>query len=61
MKRNRIQSLRYQESYFQRKKELATVNAVVMSGTGGAGGRVVDLEKEDISYIYRWYSYTKSD
>lgn len=61
MKRNRIQSLRYQESHFQRKKELATVSAVVMSGTGGAGGRVVDLEKKDVSDIYKWYSYTKSD
>ncbi len=61
MKRNRIQSLRYQESFFQRKNELATVNAVVMSGTGGAGGRVVDLEKKDITDIYKWYSYTKTD
>lgn len=61
MKRNRVQILRYQESFFQRKNELATINAVVMSGSGGAGGRVVDLEKKDVIDIYKWYSYTKTD
>ncbi|MFO1446519.1 PH domain-containing protein [Bacillus sp. Bva_UNVM-123] len=59
MRRNRIQSLRTQESYFQRKKQLATIGAVVMSGSGGSGGVVVDLEKKDVSQIYEWYSYTK--
>ncbi|MBY0121168.1 PH domain-containing protein [Bacillus sp. S/N-304-OC-R1] len=59
MNRNRIQSLRIQESYFQRRKELGTISAVVMSGTGGTGGTVVDLDKMDIQEIYKWYSYTK--
>ncbi|MEH7123286.1 PH domain-containing protein [Bacillus sp. JJ1773] len=59
MKRNRIQSLNIKESYFQRGKELGTVTAVVMSGSGGTGGTVVDLEKQDINDIYKWYSYTK--
>ncbi|WP_066301704.1 PH domain-containing protein [Bacillus sp. FJAT-29937] len=59
MKRNRIQSLNIKESYFQRGKELGTVTAVVMSGSGGTGGTVVDLEKQDINDIYKWYSYSK--
>lgn len=59
MKRNRIQSLNMKESCFQRAKNLRTISAVVMSGSGGAGGTVVDLEKEDIDKIYKWYSYTK--
>lgn len=59
MKRNRIQSLKMKETYFQRNKKLRTVSAVVMSGTGGAGGTVVDLEQQDVENIYRWYSYTK--
>jgi len=59
MKRNRIQSLHMRESFFQTKKELASIGAIVMSGSGGAGGTVVDLEKKDVSNIYEWYSYTK--
>ncbi|MFE8698855.1 PH domain-containing protein [Cytobacillus sp. FJAT-53684] len=58
MKRNRIQSLKTQESYFQNKKELASIEAKVMSGSGGAGGTVVDLAKKDCEAIYEWYSYT---
>ena len=59
MKRNRIQSLAMKESYFQNKKNLASIAATVMSGSGGAGGSVVDLEKQDVEYIYEWYSYSK--
>ncbi|QED46364.1 PH domain-containing protein [Cytobacillus dafuensis] len=59
MKRSRIQSLSIKESHFQRKKELATIHAKVMSGSGGTGGKVVDLEKEDVYELYKWYSYTK--
>ncbi|KAB2328578.1 PH domain-containing protein [Cytobacillus depressus] len=59
MKRNRIQSLNIQDSYLQRGKDLGTISAVVMSGSGGAGGTVVDLEKNDLHDIYKWYSYSK--
>ncbi|KOP79583.1 hypothetical protein AMS60_17395 [Bacillus sp. FJAT-21945] len=59
MKRNRIQSLVMKESYFQNKNKLASIEATVMSGSGGTGGRVVDLEKKDVEGIYEWYSYTK--
>lgn len=61
MKRNRIQSLTMKESFFQSKKDLATIHAVVMSGSGGTGGTVIDLEKKDIHALYKWYSYTKSE
>ncbi|WP_102272743.1 PH domain-containing protein [Cytobacillus massiliigabonensis] len=59
MKRNRIQSLVMKESYFQNKNKLATIEATVMSGSGGAGGKVTDLEKNDVEGIYKWYSYSK--
>ncbi|MBU8879883.1 PH domain-containing protein [Bacillus sp. FJAT-29790] len=59
MKKSRIQSLSIQESFFQSRKELATITAVVMSGSGGTGGTVVDLEKEEVYALYEWYSYTK--
>ncbi|MDZ5474586.1 PH domain-containing protein [Bacillus sp. 31A1R] len=56
MKRYKIQSFSFRESYFQRKKKLATVEASVKSGLGGTGGTVIDLNKEDVLEIYKWYS-----
>lgn len=61
MRKNRIQSLSVHESFFQSRKSLGTVNAVVMSGTGGTGGTVMDLEKKDIYSLYKWYSYSKAE
>ncbi|MDF2855209.1 MAG: hypothetical protein K0Q87_1060 [Neobacillus sp.] len=56
MKKNKIQSLDVQESYFQRKKNLATIEAFVKVGFGGAGGKVLDLEQSDAEKVYSWYS-----
>jgi putative membrane protein len=61
MKKNKIQSLEIRESYFQRRKNLGTVEAIVKSGTGPTGGTVVDLEKEDVKQIYNWYSRNKNE
>ncbi|MBT2689200.1 PH domain-containing protein [Bacillus sp. ISL-47] len=58
MRKNRIQSLTMSESYFQKKQNLATIEAVAMSGTGGTGGTVLDLDRKDVNAIYKWYSYT---
>jgi putative membrane protein len=55
MKKNKIQSLSVKESYFQRKKQLTTLDAVVKSGIGGSGGTVADLEQKDCYDVYRWY------
>lgn len=56
IKKNKIQSLDMKESYFQRKKDLASFEAFVKVGFGGAGGRVIDMEKGDVEKIYSWYS-----
>ncbi|WP_349654927.1 PH domain-containing protein [Neobacillus sp. 114] len=56
MKKNKIQSLEIRESYFQRNKELGTIEAYVKSGLGGAGGTVVDMEKSEVEKIFGWYS-----
>ena len=61
MKKNKIQSLEIRESYFQRRKNLGTIEAIVKSGTGPSGGAVVDLEKEDVKQIYNWYSREKNE
>lgn len=56
MQKNRIQSLKMRENYFQQKRELGTIEAFVKSGSGDSWAAVVDLEKGDIQKIYQWYS-----
>jgi putative membrane protein len=56
IKKNKIQSLELKESYFQRQKDLGTLEAFVKSGFGGAGGRVIDMDRMDVEKIYTWFS-----
>ncbi len=57
MRKNKVQAFSVKESFFQRKKNLATVMATVKSGHGGSGGQVFDIEKTDAKEMYQWYSY----
>lgn len=59
MKKRKLQAVRINESFFQKKKKLATLNAIVKSGNGGAGGRVLDIDQEDASFIFKWFSRGK--
>lgn len=61
MRKNKVQSFSVKESFFQRKKQLATVEAIVKSGHGGTGGKVMDLEKQDADAIYYWYSHEPAE
>ncbi|WHY00961.1 PH domain-containing protein [Neobacillus sp. DY30] len=56
IKKNKIQSLELKESYFQRRKSLATLEAFVKVGFGGAGGRVIDMDRMDVKKVYTWFS-----
>jgi putative membrane protein len=56
VKKNKIQSLEMRESYFQRRKDLATLEAFVKVGFGGAGGRVIDMDRMDVKKVYTWFS-----
>jgi putative membrane protein len=56
MRREKVQSLTARKSFFQNKKRLATIEAVVKSGHSGSGGRVNDLEDKDVKSIYQWFS-----
>lgn len=58
MRKKNIQSLSWKVSYFQRKKNLSTIIAKAKSGLGVVEGHVVDLEKDDVAAIYKWYSRT---
>lgn len=56
MRKSKIQSVSVKESFFQKKKDLATIQSFVKSGVGGSGGSVSDLEEKDVYHIYKWYS-----
>jgi putative membrane protein len=56
IKKNKIQSLELRESYFQRRKDLATLEAFVKVGFGGAGGRVIDMDRMEVKKVYHWFS-----
>lgn len=58
MKKSKIQSLSIRKSYFQDKRSLATVDAIIKTGAGSSGGKVIDLEAPDILKIYQWYHYS---
>lgn len=60
MKKGKIQSINIEESFIQRKKQLSTIQALVKSGQGGAGGRVADLDHTDSAQVFKWYSYEKN-
>lgn len=56
MKKSKIQTIEMKESYFQKRKKLATIIAIIKSGVGASGGAVVDLEKDDCVKMFEWYS-----
>ncbi|WP_174735080.1 PH domain-containing protein [Mesobacillus harenae] len=60
MNRTKIQSMAIMKSYFQQRKQLSTIEAVVKSGQSGSGGKVIDLDEQDSAIIYSWYSFDGS-
>ena len=55
MMKKRIQAVEISQSYFQRRKELASAQATIKSGMLGATARVEHIECEDASRILAWY------
>jgi putative membrane protein len=55
MQRSRIQSITYKKSWFQNRKELATISASIKSGVTSRVGVVVDVEEKDCLIIKSWY------
>lgn len=59
MPKSRVQSLKMRESYFQQKRGLGTLEAIVKSGSGDSWATVVDMNIEDVQMVYKWYSREK--
>jgi putative membrane protein len=55
MKKYRVQSLETEQNFFQAKRNLANLKAVVKSGETGAAGKIKDLDEQSVGHIYEWY------
>ena len=61
LRRKRIQSIEKRKSFFHKNRPIASINASIMSGLGGAVGMLFFIEEEDCDAIYQWYSYTEKN
>ncbi|WP_227396504.1 PH domain-containing protein [Jeotgalibacillus aurantiacus] len=55
MKKKRIQSVTWTETYFQRKGHVATITATIKSYVGGSSTSVEHLDKKDVVTLMDWY------
>lgn len=57
MEKKRIQSLQSSQTYFQKRKNVMSVKATVMSGMTGTTGNVQSIEQQDVEKIFAWYEH----
>ena len=55
MMKRRVQAIDVTQSYFQRRKSLASIQSTIKSGMMGATARIEHMEKDDASRILAWY------
>lgn len=59
VQRKRIQMMQSRQSYFQKRKQLATCRVVVMSGMAGAVAEVSHIDEQQVDKILDWYEQEK--
>ncbi|MDQ0429562.1 putative membrane protein [Planomicrobium stackebrandtii] len=55
MLKKRVQVIQVTQSYFQRRKDIASISSTIKSGMMGAVAATPHMEKEDASRILAWY------
>lgn len=53
--KKRVQAVDVLQTYFQRRRDLASIQATIKSGVLGYSARINYMEKEDASHILAWY------
>lgn len=53
--KKRVQSMDVYQTYFQRRRDLASIQTTIKSGMLGYAARINYMEKEDASRILDWY------
>ena len=57
VEKRRIQVVEQKQSYFQKRKRLATAQVVVMSGMTGASAYAYHMDEPDIEQLMSWYEH----
>ena len=57
VEKRRIQVVEQKQSYFQKQKQLATAQVVVMSGMTGASAHAYHMDEPDIEQLMSWYEH----
>ncbi len=57
MEKKRIQSMESSQTYFQKRKQVMSIKATVMSGMAGMTVNVPSLEQQDAETILTWYEH----
>ena len=57
VEKRRIQVIEQKQSYFQKRKQLATGQVVVMSGMTGASAHANHMDEADIEQLMGWYEH----
>ncbi|MGM9948975.1 MAG: PH domain-containing protein [Lysinibacillus sp.] len=60
VEKRRIQVTEQRQSYFQKRKQVATGRVVIMSGMNGAEARAYHMEQADIEDMMNWFEHTKA-
>ncbi|MBD8069676.1 PH domain-containing protein [Bacillus sp. PS06] len=56
MKKKRVQAMEQQQSFFQKRRSLSTIQASIKSSVAGKHFKVVDVSEGQGEEIYKWYS-----
>ncbi|RNF38589.1 PH domain-containing protein [Planococcus salinus] len=59
MMKKRIQAIEVTQSYFQRRKDVASIQATIKSGMLGATARIDHMDRQDGTRILEWYEPSK--
>ena len=59
VEKKRIQVVVRKQSYFQKRKKIASIQATVMSGITGATAKASNITEEDANIVFDWYEYEK--
>lgn len=57
MEKKRIQSMEGSQTYFQKRKQVMSIKATVMSGMSGVTGHVPSVEQQDAEAILSWFEH----
>ena len=60
VEKKRIQALESRQTYFQKRREISSVEVTVMSGLTGAKAKAPNLENGDVEEVMSWFEKTST-